>query len=116
MFSCIAHQAPRSRLQYTIRAWALLTSGLYLAVAAAAAVIGSPDWGATAIVILAGMLSGPLLLALGSLKWASGRAVAARRLGLLLMVFGLVPLVSFSGLLAPFVLIALPAGWRWRGS
>ena len=116
MFSRVTPRAPRSRLQYAVRTWALLTSALHVVAVVGIGLIGSPQWGVLAVAILVGVLSGPVLLAAGSLEWSGGRAWAARNLGLLVMILGLIPLLSVSGLLAPFVFIALPAAWRWRAS
>jgi hypothetical protein len=90
-----------------------MTSGWYLLVFIAILVTGFPgaSFGAGVVAVLIG--AGPLFLAAGCLAWTGMWPWAARTVGLLIMVGSLVPLVSFSGLLIPFVLLSLPAAWPW---
>ncbi len=91
-----------------------MTCGVHLGVLSLALVLGSPESTATAAVLVALMACGPLLLATGCLVWEGMLAWLARAAGLVIMLASLVPLVSLAGVLAPFLLLSLPAAWPWK--
>lgn len=65
-------------------------------------------------------MSGPALMLWGAIKWAGSRAWLARAAGELLMLMGLLPLLTISAFLFPFVAVSLlgigpwgaPGSWR----
>ncbi|MEO8539844.1 MAG: hypothetical protein ABI577_08905 [bacterium] len=105
---------PASKLQYALRAWCLGTAALYLAVTLAVVLTGGVDITPVFVVLVAFVLAGPVVFAVGCLAWPSREGWLARCLGLVMMVVGFVPLALFAALLIPFVFFSLPAAWRWR--
>ena len=115
MLGAIRVETPSSRLQYALRAWCLFTAAWYLFVVAVVVGTGNADITAVLLGLVAFDLAAPLVFAWGCLAWSPRAGWAARSAGLVLMVLGFVPLAFFAALVLPFVLVSLPAAWRWRG-
>lgn len=106
---------PASKVQYALRAWCLVTAAWYVLVTLVVVLTGDVDVTPVLVGLVAAVLAGPVVFAVGCLAWTSRAGWLLRCLGLVWMVVGFLGLAFFAAVLLPFVFFSLPSAWRFRG-